>query len=164
MWNKLQDKCPLLCPYFWKDIKYTVSCFIKPRNKWITKAVGRRWKDKDTVFEDVLFAGIIHYIEEKDALNVISWDNLKAEKEVLIKIYNWAKTGRAEMQQKLDNSYPSIDINKGFHIQYTNKEDAMKEYEKLYGETNRLEKLIRDTDTEYMTWLVYHRNILWTLK
>jgi len=162
LWNKLQDKYTILCPYFYRDISYGIRCWLNPRNKWVKKSISNRWLDLDTIYENVLFAGIIDYIEGEDALNVIGWDNLKSEKEAIIKIYNWAKTGRAEMQKKLDDSYPPFDISKGFPLQYNNPDDAKKKYEELYGETNRLEKLIYDTDTEYMIWLVTHRNILWT--
>jgi hypothetical protein len=46
-------------------------------------------------------------------------------------------------------------------MRYASPEDNKKTYEELYGEVNRLEKLLYDTDSAYMVWLVKFRNILW---
>ena len=50
----------------------------------------------------------------------------------------------------------------GANGNYVAAEDNKKTYEELYGEVNRLEKLLYDTDTAYMVWLVKNRNTLWT--
>ena len=166
-WESLQDKYSFLCKWYWRDLWYRIDCWVCPRNKWARNAVGNSWLDLDSVYVNILFAGIISYVEEQDALNFIDWkhhkDTIAAERKIK-EIYKWAKTGRATLQKRIDAAYPQTTVNKtgiGDMLQRS-PEDAKKTYDELYGEVNRLEKLLYDTDSMHLTWLIRHRNILWT--
>ena len=85
IWTKLQDKYIILCPFYWRDLRYKIKCFFNPRNKWVSKAVSNQWRDKDILFKEILFAGIIHYVEEEKALSNMTWKAKEKEKIVEIK-------------------------------------------------------------------------------
>ena len=153
IWTKLQDKYIILCPFYWRDLRYKIKCFFNPRNKWVSKAVSNQWRDKDILFKEILFAGIIHYVEEEKALSNMTWK--AKEKEKIVEIYNWAKAGRFIMEREIADAYP-----KGF--EWPISKVSAEDYFKLYGKVNELEKLRDNTDTKHLVWLVKNRMILWT--
>ena len=59
--------------YFWKDLQYKLSAFFNPRQKWLTKHVPNTWKDKPELIQDILFACLIHYVEEEEGLRDASF-------------------------------------------------------------------------------------------
>jgi len=156
--NKLQNRYPFLCPYFWRDLKYKISCLFKHRNPWVNKAIAREWRDLDHIYEEILFAGIINYVEGEECFKKNTWINPEEiiYKRQIEKIYHWAKTGRYDLQKQINNAYPSFDDN------FSLSAIKAKTYNELYGEVNRLEKILRDTNTKHLVWLVKNRGILWT--
>jgi len=114
--------------------------------------------DLDHVYENILFAGIIHYVEKEQPFERVIWktpEEKKAKKKIL-EVYKWAKAGKFELQKKIDDAYPEMTLDK--------IEDGIsaKTYKQLYGEVIKLEKLLEDTNTEHMVWLIENRKILWT--
>jgi hypothetical protein len=163
-WHSLQEKYDFLCPWWLEDKRYRLKCFFFPKTKWIRKAVDGRWHDLDYCFSEILFAGIINYVEGEKCFETIMWvtPQEKRHKKKIEEIYKWAKTGRKELQDKIENAYPPIENPITLPMRYASPEDNKKTYEELYGEVNRLEKLLYDTDTQYLTWLIKCRNSLWT--
>lgn len=159
-WNNLQDKYEIFCPYFWRDLKYNIKCRIFPRNDWARKAIPNQWHDLDAIFENVLFAGIINYVEGEKCFESLVWDDCainRKNKKKIEEIYKWAKTGRAECNEALRKAYPIISP-----TSFQNRVITKETYEELYGDVNRLEKLLFDTDTKHLVWLVRNRTYLWT--
>lgn len=154
-WHKIQDRYDIFTMWFWKDLKYKISCFFRHRNQWVVDAIPRDWRDKDTIYEEILFAGIINFIEGEKALEVTAWKS--SHKKKLIEIYNWAKTGRHELNEKIKNSYPEVSLE-----EIGKKESIGESYLELYGEVIELEKLLENTNTKHLTWLIKNRKILWT--
>jgi len=146
-----------LYPYFWHDLKYKIKCFFNPRNKWVKKAIGNQWHDLDYVYEEILFAGIINYVEGEKCFERVLWKSPeeKATKKKILEIYNWAKTGRDKFKKNVDSAYPEVDLDNLFNVDTDS-------YNKLYGKVNKLEEELRDKDTEYLVWLVKNRSVLWT--
>ena len=47
---------------YWSRIWYEqVSSRIRPRNKWVNKVVPRTFSDKDFIYEEVIFAGLVDF-------------------------------------------------------------------------------------------------------
>lgn len=163
-WHSLQDKYDFLCKWYWKDKWYALKCFFRNRNKWVIDSIPRTWIDKDTVYTKILFAGIINYVEEEKCFETIMWvtPQEKKHKKKIEEIYKWAKTGRKELQDKIENAYPPLESPITLPMRYASQEDNKKTYEELYGEVNRLEALLYKTDTDYMVWIVKFRNVLWS--
>lgn len=147
--EKLQDKYALFCPYFWRDGWYAFKCFFKPKNKWATDVIPNTWMDKDGIFEAVLFAGIIHYVEgEKGLENVLH----EPQNEKMIKeAYSWVKIGR-DLAQKHIEEVTDIMLN---------YEESKGKYEKVRL-LMELEAKFYERDTFYLRWIVENRAILWT--
>lgn len=59
--------------YFWCHIWYKISAFFNPRQKWLTKHIPNTWKDKPELIQDILFACLIHYVEEEKGLRDASF-------------------------------------------------------------------------------------------
>ena len=150
--------------YYWRDLKYKIRCYFRPRNSWVYRAVPKEWNDLDSIYEKVLYAGIINYVEGEKCFEVIDWSRYKKHANKIEEIYNWAKTGRDESEKQMMAAYPEEN-----HIWnpktgqiYSGDSPCKKSYEELYGEVDRWEKYIKEKDDEYLVWLILNRGILWT--
>lgn len=45
------------------------KAFFNPRQKWLTKHIPNTWKDKPELVQDILFACLIHFVEEEKGLH-----------------------------------------------------------------------------------------------
>ncbi len=135
---------------FYHDIKF----WLFPRRADLKAAIPNGWADLSTIYENVLFAGIIDFVENEKGLERVLWvDNQPGTKNVAAKrkikeIYQWAKTGRKELEEEISKSYPPL--------------NHKMPYKEAYGELNRLEKKLEAQDTRYLTWIITNRQLLWT--
>lgn len=63
----------LFSRYFWSNQWYKITAFFNPRQKWLTKHIPNTWKDKPELIQDILFACLIHYVEEEEGLRDASF-------------------------------------------------------------------------------------------
>lgn len=150
---------------FYVNITYfyyhNVSPFLDPRQKWLTKKIPNTWCDKTELIRMLNFEMLVHYVEGEECFERNRWnctpEHSKVEQQIR-EIYNWIKVERPALEIQLENAYPPL------------TEDLLKlpinldtqSYEQLYGEVNRLEKLIYEKDTEYLKTIIEIRNYLWT--
>lgn len=137
-----------------KDLHYRqISCRIWPRQAWLTKAAGRTWRDKPELLADILFAAIIHFVEEEDCFNVNLLDDPFASE--LRDCYDWAKTGRAAAYKAMEDSWHPgpVSFEGGFHM--GEGTGSMEDY-------MRLETAAQERDTRYLRWIIDQRAMLWT--
>ncbi len=177
--------------YFWWDLKYQISAWFNPRQKWLTKSIPNTWCDKTSLIPHLLFECLVHYIEKEEGLqDQMDWsedlkaghvsqeyiDTLKTRDTLLRSVYNYIKTERPMLEKEHDNSYP--EELPGVHGMFRepkvdaagNKSSCMRSCEELYGmsfeeayaETNRLEKLIEEKDLWAMNAIVKYHQHLWT--
>ena len=59
----------LFSRYFWNDLWYRITAFFNPRQKWLTKLISNQWMDKPELIKDILFACLVHYVEEEKGIN-----------------------------------------------------------------------------------------------
>jgi hypothetical protein len=115
MKNTIQKLC-------WKisNLRYSLSCLFKPRQKWLTRVVPRTWCDKPELMRDVLFAFIVDYVEVEDGLRFrghdwkadleqghVSQEYVDDTNKVLDRIYNvyvFIKTDRPRLEQEIKDS------------------------------------------------------------
>lgn len=64
-------------PWFWKDLKYSISSFFFPRNKWASKLIPRKWSDKPELIQEFLFAALIDYVEQEEGIKGYTEEFLK---------------------------------------------------------------------------------------
>lgn len=148
-WNKYKN--------FWYE---QISSRLNHRNKWAIPP--RTFCDFDYLITEFCYKFIISYVEEQKCFETIVIEEPNHSK--IKEIYEFAKTGRNKLLKERDAAYPPLSddwiekLGSGEGLVYKEK----KSYEELYGEVDRLEKILKDKDDEYIFWLVSHRNSLWT--
>ena len=135
-----------------------VSCRIFPRQRWLTKQIPRTWVDNDHLLETVLYASIIHFVDESGedcfGQTVIEGDFAKQLREV----YDWAKTGRPAAAKEIEDAMPEFSA-----YVFTNKGIEMTDSGRLaYDKVTELERRFEENDDKCLEWIVKWRKSLWT--
>ena len=140
--------------YFWNDLWYKITAFFNPRQKWLTKLISNQWMDKPELIKDILFACLVHYVEEEKGINNpdfyetdykeghISKEYLDHCIEVntdLQNVYNYIKTERPKFELVIERE------------QDTNFRNAIK-----------MESEMNDKDVWAMTTIAKYSPYLWT--
>lgn len=130
-----------------------VSSRINPRQKWLMDGVPNTWSDKVWLIPHINFKMVVHFIEAEKCFEYTDYENsgelhVKFASE-LKECYKYIKIDRPSLEKQVENAYP-------------NDELKNMTYEERYAEVNRLEKLIEENDTKWLTWIVINRNFLWT--
>jgi hypothetical protein len=137
-----------------KDFWYNqVSARLRPRQKWLTDQIPKTWADKVWLIPNVNFYMVIDFVEGEKCFDQTDYDasgeeGVRFAKE-LKECYKYVKTERASLEELLSESYPDRDTMTG-------------DYSVDYKEVNRLEKLITETDTKWLVWIVTNRDFFWT--
>lgn len=138
-----------------KDLKYKIKCFFFPMHQEIRKAIPRTWTDLSDLVVDLNFAMILSFKKEADE-SWVDWDGTEGHRKFknwLDTAADWIEKTRPELEKQRDNSYPP---------QRPFKERSAKTYDELYGEVNRIEKLINETDSNILKQMVEYRDYMWT--
>jgi hypothetical protein len=127
-------------PKYLNDFWYEqIKCRLNPKQKWLTKIIPLTWTDKTWLIPEVLFAMVIDFVEGEKCFENTEYGGDVFSTE-LKQCYDYAKAER----KKLQKEYENVSIENGFE------------------EYSRLEKLITDTDTHWLIWIVSNRDRLWT--
>jgi hypothetical protein len=165
--------------YFFMDIKrwyydhiYPIFC---PAHKQIRKAVPRKWIDISQLIVTVNFELIKSFYEKEYSQDIVDWsatDGHQKFADWIEKAYVYITTTRPQLEKDLENAYPPLPpINELFKEEVDAKGQKIFRYispikqgtyEEVYGEVNRLEKLIHEKDTEFLTELIKNRDFFWT--
>lgn len=172
--------------FYWDDLRYKISAFFNPRQKWLTKTIPNTWCDKTALIPHLLFTCLVHYVEGEEGLHD-SYDYaedlekgyvsqqyvdsvLETDRE-LREVYNYIKTERQELELSLEASYPKPkDPNEDIFVKTSDIVFQMKSCEELYGlsyteayaEVRRLEGLIEEKDAWAMNTIIKHYQKMWT--
>lgn len=172
--------------FYWDDLRYKISAFFNPRQKWLTKTIPNTWCDKTALIPHLLFTCLVHYVEGEEGLH----DNydyaedlekgyvsqqyvdsvLETDRE-LREVYNYIKTERQELELSLEASYPKPkDPNEDIFVKTSDIVFQVKSCEELYGLSyteayagvRRLEGLIEEKDAWAMNTIIKHYQKMWT--
>jgi len=138
-----------------KDLKYKIQCFFFPKHQEIRKAIPRTWTDISNLVVDLNFAMILSFKKEADE-SWVDWNGTEEHRKFknwLDAAADWIQKARPELEKQRDNSYPPYPLP---------AELKGKSYDELYGEVNRVEKLINDTDTTIIKQMIDYREFMWT--
>jgi len=138
-----------------KDFKYKIQCFFFPKHQEIRKVIPRTWTDLSDLVVDLNFAMILSFKKEADE-SWVDWDGTEEHRKFknwLDTAADWIKKTRPELEKQRDNSYPP---------QRPFKEQSAKTYDELYGEVNRIENLINETDSNILKQMIEYRDYMWT--
>lgn len=139
-----------------QDKLYTLKKYFCPPNALVIKAV-KEGNDITGLVVDVNFALILQFREEMKN-GIVYWESDEGHKkfrEWFDEAVNWITVERPAMHKALDNAYPKENI-------FSSKCQETETYEALYGEVNRIEAAIADTDTQVIHKLAEYRNYMWT--
>ena len=140
---------------WYRTAKYKIRSIFKPFHQDIRNAIPREWADVTSLIVDVNFAMIKSFKKEADE-SYVDWDGTENHREFmnwLNSAVHWITIGRPKCEAQVDALYPPhplTDLQKG------------KSYEELYGEVNKMEKLIEDTDTKILKQMIEYRGYFWT--
>lgn len=70
-----------------------ITWLFKPQNKWARKSIPRSWSEYDTIMQDILFNGLVSYVDEGGFEN-IDWDydeRFSAIRDRIMSVYNFVK-------------------------------------------------------------------------
>jgi hypothetical protein len=187
IWRVFKHPSLLFNSFYWDDLRYKISAFFKPRQKWLTKTIPNTWCDKTALIPHLLFTCLTHYVEDEKGLrDHTDWtedlekgyisqeyvDSVKNTDNELREVYNYIKTERPELEKQHENSYPTPS-SKAINDLFIKEEDGnctMRSCEELYGmsykeayaEVHRLEALIEEKDMWAMKTIVKHYQKMWT--
>lgn len=145
--------------HYYKEIYWSVYRFFNPCHKDIRKAIPRQWRDISGLIVDVNFAMIKSFKEEADS-SYVDWKYVEDQvkfKQWLDSAYNYITVERPTLEKQQSDAYPSHE-----DAQASLCGSKEKSYDELYGEVNRIEKLIDNTDTKILKEMIEYRDYMWT--
>jgi hypothetical protein len=176
--------------FFWSDIEWKIRNFFFPQTKWLRKLIGRGYCEPQWLIENVLFATLVHFVEEEDGLNAIlnydiAEESLKNDyitqgyidsrepiRQQVEAAYNYIKIVRPRMEIEMESLYPKS--NKSFNELFVPIEGSTDKrmlsceeqygmsYDEAYGPVNDLEEEIKALDTFYLKVIIDNRESLWS--
>lgn len=139
----------------YRNTKCIIKSFFKPYHSDIRKAVPRKWADITSLVVDVNFAMILSFKEEADKSQV-DWDGTEKHREFknwLDSAAHWITVGKPNCEAQRDACYPPHPLP---------PELKGKSYNELYGELNKIEELIAETDSNILKKMIDYRDYMWT--
>jgi hypothetical protein len=134
---------------------YTIRSWFKPAHPIIRKSIPRRWCDLVELIVSINFATILQFKEEADS-SWIDWESTEGRKIFkawLDKSADYIRNGRVILENQLNDAYPDVDL--------FGPPDPTP-FEEKYAEVNRLEALIKETDTKILKEMIDFREHFWT--
>lgn len=141
---------------------------------WLIREIPTKdWCDKVELIPRLLFAMLVHFVEEEGGLKQLDYDWTnelvdgvitqeyvdKRNKDYteLKDAYEFVKNVRPKLQQELEDSYPEPDLHNVIPEIATKEE-----YNTLYANTNRIEDELNARELAAIQTIVKHYQILWT--
>lgn len=146
------------------DIRAYVCNLIHPPHPILRKAFPprTRWRDLSNLILELNMAIILQFKAEADEGIVDwSWNPEHVEfKAWLDRAAHWFATERPVMEKAMEDAYPELT---GSAIDVFSGEAYTKEkYEQMYGEVDRISRVIEDTDTMFLKQMIEYRGVFWT--
>jgi hypothetical protein len=167
------------------SIKRRIRCFyynfyydyvrpiFKPQNTKIRNSIPKTWCDISELIVRVNFQFIKSFYEDEYKADIVDWQATEQHKEFaewLEKAYEYVTKSRPQLDNDLENAYPPFkSVEEIFeripHEDGTTrlylKDDGIP-YEVKYKDVIKIEKEIKDRDTEILTEIVKRREFFWT--
>jgi hypothetical protein len=134
-----------LSMFYWNKIRP----IFKPQHSELRKVIPRTWSDITELIPMFLFECVKSFKENET--DTICWDSDELHKTFyanLNKYYNYITVERKQLIDIIDNSYPP--------------HGAEGSYEELYSKLNANEAILKDKDTECLTWIITNREGFWS--
>lgn len=182
IWDFIEDKIGIrsvwdVLPFGWRMFYYDkIRAIFNPQNKRYRKSIPRTWTDVSGLIEITNFEFIKGFYEDEYLHGHTDWVGTGSRAVKFAKwlesAYDYITIERPQLEKQMWDAYPPSRPLKEVFVpcEFDEKGNAKmyqmverkESYEDLYGEVNRLEKLIEDKDTKILTYLVKNRNFFWT--
>jgi hypothetical protein len=137
------------------EAHWATKNFIKPAfPRWRKTLPRHKWSDITRVVVESNFNLILDFYYEEVLDGWVDWDSDEIHKTFKNKLeenVKWIEEGRARWQNEIDEELTRASKNK-----------SVKDYNKRYGEYNKLEKTMHDKETEILKWFIDNRSFFWT--
>lgn len=161
-WEKIYWK-------LWKikdNVYWNVYYFFKPQHESIRKAISKSWRDLDDIVEDVLAAIIISFVEEEKGLDQLDMllNTLSKDDEYIKKEWGGVDIFWDYYSSRYKDYKRLQEIYNWFKFDRTKMENYMKAVEDTGNaeEFIKIQRRIRERDTEYLSDIIHLREYLWT--
>lgn len=155
----------ILSSYLWKDLKYSISAFFRPRNKWASRLIPKKFCDKPELIKDFLFAALVHYVEEEKALEDWTEEEIakmpEHQRNCILEcreLYPLIKSLPGLQEKNSKEFYVPFDGGQDCFLENFNCPERNKKLQPFLEESARLEKL----EQEICERIVKIRESLWT--
>jgi len=186
IWRVFKHPSLIFSSFYWCDMRYKISAYFNPRQKWLTKTIPNTWCDKVSLIPHLLFTCLVHYVEDEKGLSddydysedlekkYVSQeyvDNVMTTDRELRDVYNYIKTERPGLELHLEVSYPTPkEPNTEFFTQGDDGHYTMKSCEELYGmsyakayaKVRSIETKLEKKDAWAMKTIIKHYQKMWT--
>lgn len=173
-WHELTDYKGIwfFLPFGWRMAYYDkIRPIWNDENKYIRKSIPRTWCDVTSLIVDVNFTMIKKFYEEEYVDGPVDWTATEEHRTFagwLENAYQYITKERQKYEQAMDDAYPPYrpldemfkPIEKDGKTMY--QMVSRGPYEEIYGEVNRLEKLIDELDTATLSNFIKYRHFFWT--
>lgn len=137
--------------YKLKDIKYDIKGKIRnPRKEMREKVFPYRWSDLTHSIVVFHMEALIEFVDREKCFESTDYTWSEDHKEFakgLKECYHYAKSGRKELEDKLDQAYKRV------------PDDG--EYNVIYKEVHEIEAQIEEYDTKVCEWVIKNRCHFW---
>lgn len=154
----------IFSPYFWKSLKYSISAFFFPRNKWASHLIPNKFCDKPELIKDFLFAALTHFVEEEKGIEGWTEEEIAGmpehQRNCILEcreLYPLIKTLPEIQEKNSSHFYIPFDCNEDF-IKKFNDPERSEKLKPFLEESIRLEKL----EQEICERIVKIRQSLWS--
>lgn len=141
-WYRLEFK--------YRDAKQYICCHIfVPRKKMRDAVFPPEYFDLDRIVEQFHIQCIIEFVEREKYFEKVVWDWNEMSKSKGLELkeaYEYAKTGRAKLQEDIKEAWKLVNI-KDQHP---------------FVELTKKEEWLIECDTQFCKWVVENRSLLWT--
>lgn len=134
----------------------------KPQHTRIRKAIPRTWADISYLAVVVNFEMIKSFYENEYKNGIVDWgwdEEHKQFADWVESAYKYITVERPELEKQMEAAYPEFT---GLDNWLEEINSCKQSYQELYGEVNRIEKLINDNDTEVIQAFIKNRHFFWT--
>jgi hypothetical protein len=148
-------------------LRYDINAFFRPRQKWLTKTIPRKWKDKPELIRDIMFTILVNYMEDEGGdsffedkmrdevkLGYVSeeyFSSLCKRMRLLKEVYIYIKKERPQLEKDIFKALPVVDFDKLHEIS-----------QEAYDEAYSLEKQLGERDEWALQTILDNRHYLWS--
>lgn len=134
-----------------RELKYEIKGRLSnPRKEMRDSVFSHRWQDLTFTIVNFHIQAVIEFVDREKCFDNVVYSDTEIHKKFereLREMYAYAKTGRNQLEQSLDQAYERV--------------DRSKHYEEAYKEVHAIEQAIEDHDTKLCQWVVENRQFFW---